>query len=80
MKEGRNDRVEVSPGSSVSRVPPQTGKEARARPIHRRLRDAQLVLAREYGFAGWQDLTAEVSTRLGKGFEWAASQARRAHS
>jgi hypothetical protein len=41
------------------------------------LRDAQLVLAREYGVAGWQDLTAEVSLRLGKGLEWAAAQARR---
>jgi hypothetical protein len=41
------------------------------------LRDAQLVLAREYGYAGWQDLIAEVSKRLGKGLEWAASQARR---
>ena len=41
-------------------------------------RNAQLVLAREYGFAGWQDLTAEVSRRLGKGLEWAATQARHA--
>src|SRR5947208_211257 len=40
-------------------------------------RKAQLVLAREYGYAGWQDLTAEVSKRLGKGLEWAATQARR---
>lgn len=40
-------------------------------------RNAQLALAREYGFAGWQDLTAEVSTRLGNGLEWAAAQARR---
>ena len=40
-------------------------------------RHAQLVIAREYGFAGWQDLTAEVSTRLGKGLEWAVTQARR---
>jgi hypothetical protein len=40
-------------------------------------RDAQLVLAREYGYAGWQDLTAEVHKRLGKGLEWAASQAHR---
>jgi hypothetical protein len=36
------------------------------------------VLAREYGYAGWQDLTAEVSTRLGRGLERAATQARRA--
>jgi ankyrin repeat protein len=40
-------------------------------------RHAQLVIAREYGYAGWQDLTAEVSKRLGKGLEWAAAQARR---
>ena len=40
-------------------------------------RNAQLVIAREYGYAGWQDLTAEVSKRLGNGLEWAAAQARR---
>ncbi len=40
-------------------------------------RNAQLVIAREYGYAGWQDLTAEVSKRLGQGLEWAATQARR---
>jgi hypothetical protein len=40
-------------------------------------RNAQLVVAREYGFVGWQDLTAEVSKRLGKGLESAVSQARR---
>jgi hypothetical protein len=46
-----------------------------ALPLSRR--SAQLVLAREYGFAGWEDLTADVSTRLGDGVEWAAAQARR---
>jgi hypothetical protein len=40
-------------------------------------RTAQLVIAREYGFSGWQDLTAEVSKRLGSGLDWAAAQARR---
>src|SRR5262247_2236264 len=40
-------------------------------------RDAQLVLAREYGFPGWQDLMKEVKQRLGKGLEWAVNQARR---
>lgn len=40
-------------------------------------RNAQLVIAREYGFAGWQDLTAEVGIRLGTGLEWAVGQARR---
>jgi hypothetical protein len=39
-------------------------------------RDAQLVIAREYGFAGWPALTAEVEKRAGRGLEWAASQAR----
>lgn len=41
-------------------------------------RDSQLVLAREYGFAGWQDLREEVLKRVGKGLEWAALQAERA--
>ncbi len=40
-------------------------------------RDAQLALAREYGFAGWQDLIKEVKHRLGHGLEWAVSEARR---
>jgi hypothetical protein len=41
------------------------------------LRDAQLVLAREYGFAGWQDLRAAVLRLEGKGLEWAAAEAER---
>src|SRR5499426_392257 len=40
-------------------------------------RDAQLVLAREYGFPGWKDLLKEVEERLGKGLEWAVSEGRR---
>src|SRR6266487_4482636 len=40
-------------------------------------RDAQLVLAREYGFPGWKDLLEEVKRRLGRGLEWAVSEARR---
>jgi hypothetical protein len=39
-------------------------------------RHAQLVIAREYGYAGWRDLTAEVGKRLGRGLEWAVTQAR----
>ena len=35
------------------------------------------MIARECGYAGWQDLTAEVDKRLGKGLEWAIAQARR---
>jgi hypothetical protein len=42
------------------------------------LRDAQLVLAREYGFAGWQDLRAAVLRQEGQGLEWAAAEAERA--
>src|SRR5689334_3482280 len=42
------------------------------------LRSAQLVIAPEYGYQGWQDLTAEVGKRLGDGVEWAATQAQRA--
>ena len=32
-------------------------------------RTAQLVIAREYGCTGWQDLTAEVSKRVGAGLD-----------
>ena len=39
-------------------------------------RDAQLVIAREYGFAGWSALTAEVQERVGGGLAWAASRAK----
>jgi hypothetical protein len=38
-------------------------------------RGAQLALAREYGFAGWQELVSEVQSRLGHGVEWAVSRA-----
>src|ERR1700747_1284727 len=40
-------------------------------------RDAQLVLAREYGFPGWQDLLREEKQRLGGGLECAVPKARR---
>ena len=40
-------------------------------------RNAQLVIAREYGFAGWRDLTAEVRKRLGSDLEQAAAHAQR---
>jgi hypothetical protein len=39
------------------------------------LRDAQLVVAREYGFAGWKDLRAALIRLEGKGLEWAAAEA-----
>jgi len=42
------------------------------------LRNAQLVIAREYGYAGWNDLIAEANKRVGQGLDWCATQARRA--
>jgi hypothetical protein len=41
-------------------------------------RNAQLIVAREYGYPGWQDLVTEVGKRLGNDLEWAVGQARRA--
>jgi len=60
---------------SLESLRKQAKKLARDRSLA--LRDAQLVLAREYGYAGWQDLIAEVSKRLGQGLEWAVAQAER---
>jgi hypothetical protein len=51
--------------------------KALARDRSRSLRSAQLALAREYGYAGWTDLIAEVSKRLGSGLEWAVAEAER---
>jgi hypothetical protein len=59
-------------GEAIARIHAQLSR--RALPISNR--DAQLVIAREYGFAGWPDLTAEVQKRLGRALEWAASQAK----
>jgi ankyrin repeat protein len=60
---------------SLESLRKQAKKRARERALS--LRDAQLVIAHEYGYPGWQDLTAEVDKRLGRGLEWAAAQARR---
>src|SRR5262245_24859959 len=65
----------LPPRPSLESLRKQAKKLAREKSVP--LRDGQLALAREYGFAGWQDLTAEVSKRLGKGLEWAVDQARR---
>jgi hypothetical protein len=59
-------------GEAIARIHAQLPR--RALPLSNR--DAQLVIAREYGFAGWPDLTAEVQKRLGRALEWAASQAK----
>jgi hypothetical protein len=60
---------------SLESLRKQAKKLARDRSLP--LREAQLQIAREYGFAGWRDLTAVASTRAGTGLEWAAAQARR---
>ena len=65
----------LPPRPSFESLRKQAKKLARDRSVS--LRDAQLILAREYGYAGWQDLTAEVRKRLGRGLEWAVGQARR---
>src|SRR5262245_65901452 len=66
----------LPPRPSLESIRKQAKKLARERSLSQR--QAQLVIAREYGYAGWQDLTAEVKKRLGQGLEWAAAQARRA--
>jgi len=65
----------LPPRPSLESLHKQAKKLARDRSIS--LRDAQLALAREYGYPGWQALTAEVSRRLGRGLEWAATLAQR---
>ncbi len=77
MKEGRHD-CSARPDSACPPVPgiaAQAGEEARPGESQR---EAQLVLARAYGFAGWQELREEVLKRTGKGLEWEALQAERA--
>jgi hypothetical protein len=61
---------------SLESLRKQAKKLARERSMTQRT--AQLALAREYGFAGWQDLVAEVGKRLGNDFEFAVTQAHRA--
>ena len=61
---------------SLESVRKQAKKIARHRSVS--LRDAQLILAREYGYAGWRELTAEVSRRTGNDLERALGEARRA--
>ncbi|MBY0497301.1 MAG: hypothetical protein K2Y23_24100 [Cyanobacteria bacterium] len=60
---------------SLDSLRKQAKKLSRDRSIT--LREAQLALARDYGFAGWKDLGAEVARRLGNELEWAADEAWR---
>src|SRR5262245_26831653 len=66
----------LPPRPSLESLRKQAKKIARERSLS--LRDAQLALAREYGFVGWRDLTAEVSKRVGDDLEWALAEAHRA--
>ena len=73
-KQAKKLARDVGAGNSeaVARVHTQLPRQAL--PLSNR--DAQLVIAREYGFACWTDLTAEVQKRLGRALEWAAAQAK----
>lgn len=62
----------------VSANDPDALARVQSRSLPLSLRDAQLVVAREYGFAGWQDLRTAVLRREGSGLEWAAAEAERA--
>ena len=66
----------LPPRPSLASLRKQAKKLARDRSVS--LRDAQLLLAREYGYAGWQDLTADVSKRIGRGLGSEIREARRA--
>ena len=68
--------------SSPATSPPVSRRLARARAAAERRaavaqRDAQLVLAREYGFAGWQELIAEVNNVSATVSGGPSTQARR---
>ena len=66
----------LPPRPSLESLRKQAKKIAREGSVS--LRDAQLALAREYGFVGWRDLTAEVSKRVGNDLEWILAEAHRA--
>jgi len=66
----------LPPRPSLESLRKQAKKIARERSVP--LRDAQLALAREYGFVGWRALTAEVGKRVGGGLEGALTEAHRA--
>src|SRR5262245_38081155 len=66
----------LPPRPSLESLRKQAKKIARERSMS--LREAQLALAREYGFVGWPDLTADVSKRVGNDIQWALAQAHRA--
>src|SRR5262245_41802731 len=74
-KQAKKLQRDIAAGDAASIARAQVRLPDVALPLTQR--NAQLVIAREYGYAGWQDLTAEVSKRLGHGLQWAAAEARR---
>src|SRR5260370_288323 len=69
------DFLGTAGGESVALAGPRPQLPQAELPMSQR--DAQLVLAREYGFPGWKVLLKELKPRLGRGLEWAVSDARR---
>ena len=74
-KQAKKLTRDIAAGNAEALARARTQLPAVAPPLSQR--DAQLVLAREYGFAGWAELAAEVQRRLGHSLEWAASEAHR---
>jgi hypothetical protein len=72
----------MTPSKSLPARPSLESLRKQAKRLARKLavshRDAQLALAREYGFAGWRELLEEVLKRTGTAFEGALSEAHRA--
>jgi hypothetical protein len=74
-KQAKNLARDIAAGDAVAIARARAQLPQAELPLSQR--DAQLVLAREYGFPGWKDLLKEVKQRLGRGLEWAVSEARR---
>src|SRR5215471_11434180 len=73
-KQAKKLARDIAAGDAVAVARARAQLPQAAMPLSQR--DAQWVLAREYGFPGWKDLLKEIKQRLGRGLEWAVSQAR----
>jgi len=74
-KQAKKLARDIAAGDAVAMARARAQQSKAELPLSQR--DAQLVLAREYGFPGWKDLVHEVERRLGRGLEWAVPEARR---
>src|SRR5215471_21639990 len=74
-KQAKKLARDIAAGDAVAVARARAQLPQAAMPLSQR--DAQWVLAREYGFPGWKDLLKEIKQRLGRGLEWAVSEARR---